>query len=135
MHAGDNVPLTFSPMYAPPEVAEAAESGDRTIVADAAADMWALGVMAFELLTDQPVFHPISATRELIWAQLCGREALPWEDGAVGQREKLKQLHVLKRAVLQCLQRKAHDRPTADKVLLHWRSLFEAATTTTTSSP
>ena len=133
-HAGDTVPLTYSPLYAPPEVAQADERGDRTIVADAAADMWALGVMAFELLTHQPVFHPWSTPRETVWAQLCGRAALPWEDGAPEQATKVKQLQVLKRAVLECLQRKPEDRPAADQVLRHWRSLFEANTVTTTAS-
>ena len=133
-HAGDTVPLMYSPLYATPEVAQAVERGDRTIVADAAADMWALGVMAFELLTHQPVFHPWSTTRGTIWAQLCGREALPWEDGAPEQATKVKQLQVLKRAVLECLQREPEDRPAADQVLRHWRSLFEASTVTTTAS-
>jgi len=134
VHAGDIVPLSYSPSYTPPEVAKAVEQGEHTIVADPAADMWALGIMAFELLTTQAVFPPMVATRETIWAQLCGREALPWEDGAPEQATKVKQLQVLKRAVLECLQREPEDRPAADQVLRHWRSLFEASTVTTTAS-
>eukprot|EP00892_Ulva_mutabilis_P003554 jgi/Ulvmu1/1570/UM110_0033.1 len=111
--ADREVSLTFTPSYAPPEVAMAAERGDRTIVADAAADMWALGLMAFELLTGGPVFPPMSSTREAIWAQLCGRELLPWEEGVAQQAEKLAQLRGLRRAILQCLQRKPEDRPSA----------------------
>eukprot|EP00892_Ulva_mutabilis_P005565 jgi/Ulvmu1/3380/UM158_0003.1 len=87
--------------------------------------MWALGLMAFELLTGERVFPPIVSTRESIWAKLCGREVLPWEGGAPRQAEKLVQLRGLKQAVLQCLQRHPSDRPTAEQVLTQWRTLFD----------
>ena len=47
---------------------QAADYGVRTTIANPATNMRALGVMAFELLT--------------IWEQLCGREPLPWDEGA-----------------------------------------------------
>ena len=129
MHAGDIVPLSYSPSYTPPEVAKAVEQGEHTIVADPAADMWALGIMAFELLTTQAVFPPMVATRETIWAQLCGREALPWEAGAPQHRAKVRALQGLKKGVLQCLSRSAEHRPAAVQVLSQWRDLFQSHTT------
>eukprot|EP00892_Ulva_mutabilis_P008436 jgi/Ulvmu1/5965/UM026_0088.1 len=126
---GATVPLAFSPAYAPPEAAVAEERGDSTIMADPAADVWALGVMAFELLTSEPLYTPMVATRASIWAQLCGREALPWEAGAPQQAAKLSQLHGLRRGVLLCLQRDPAARPSAQEVLVQWRDLFNSRTT------
>ena len=42
--------------YAPPEVALALDAGKRTITVDAAIDVWALGVMAFDLLATHPMY-------------------------------------------------------------------------------
>ena len=120
--------LTFSPAYAPPEVAEAVERGARTIVADTAADIWSLGIIAFEMLTGEPVFAPLLSTRESIWAQLCGREELPWEAGDPQHAARVRALKALKTAVLQCLERRPEYRPTAGQVLSQWRNLFESHT-------
>ena len=73
--------------YAPPEELSALQKGEHSVAADAAADVWALGVIAFELLTRHRVFGS-SVARDTMKAQLLGREALPWEReaGAQGQR-------------------------------------------------
>jgi serine/threonine protein kinase len=42
--AGADAPLSFSLQYAPPEVILAHKADKRSIVADASADVWALGV-------------------------------------------------------------------------------------------
>ena len=49
-------PLSYTLVYAAPEVAEAGATGVKTIVADPAIDAWALGVVAFELLTGKSTF-------------------------------------------------------------------------------
>jgi serine/threonine protein kinase len=41
----------FSLEYCAPEVAEAVARGDRAMVACGAADMWAVGVIAYQLAT------------------------------------------------------------------------------------
>jgi hypothetical protein len=56
---GEVAPLEFTPPYAAPEVVEAFESGSTDIVADAAADIWALGLTAFEVFTGERVFPPV----------------------------------------------------------------------------
>ena len=126
MCAGTTAPLTYSPSYAPPEVALAMEAGIRTITARPAVDLWALGIMAFEMLTHKAVFPPLVTTKEAIWAQLTGRGRLPWEQGAPRPAESAKKLRGLRRPILQCLQRNPDDRPTAEEVLAHLRNLFDS---------
>ena len=46
MHAGTRPGLSYSLQYAPPEVVAAVEARQPTLPADAAVDMWALGVIA-----------------------------------------------------------------------------------------
>jgi hypothetical protein len=43
-HAGDEAELSFTVKYAPPETVQAYNAGVKTILADDAADVWALGV-------------------------------------------------------------------------------------------
>lgn len=53
---GADVAASFTPMYAAPEVVRAYKLGSGRVTADPAQDAWALGVMAFELLTGKPAF-------------------------------------------------------------------------------
>jgi serine/threonine protein kinase len=74
-------PLQFSIMYAAPETIRHYEAGATTVTADPAVDMWALGVIAFELLTGEPIFKP-GDTQDSAMDKLSGRGMLPWEDPA-----------------------------------------------------
>lgn len=51
-------PLLFKPPCAPPEVARAYASGAEVAPATPALDAWALGVLAFEMLSHRSVFAP-----------------------------------------------------------------------------
>ena len=125
------MPIAFSLMYAAPETLAAAERGERTARASAAADMWALGVIAFELLTRSRAF-PVGLGSAAHAADcLLGRAPLPWEgEVAAG---KVAALRALKRSVLQCLDRDPRQRPTSRELLGAWNGLFESVTGTTTA--
>lgn len=63
---GEAAPLSYTLVYAAPEIADAVEKGVRTVVADAAMDAWALGVVAFELLTRQSAFSLLTEGRDSV---------------------------------------------------------------------
>ena len=64
--SGQAVPPAYTLSYAPPEVLVAAEAGHGGIVADASQDVWALGVVAFELLTGTKAFDAAPEAADLV---------------------------------------------------------------------
>lgn len=64
--------MGLTPSYAAPETVAAFQAGSRTVVANAAVDAWALGVIAFELLVKKPAFGAF-CTREDLRLQLLFR--------------------------------------------------------------
>jgi serine/threonine protein kinase len=99
------------------------------IKVEGAVDMWALGIIAFELLTQRRVFLPFEMDTDQIVGQLLGHEQLPWE--GPDKDNLLPKLRVLKRTVLACLARDPAQRPTAQALLGKWNNLFESTTGTT----
>jgi serine/threonine protein kinase len=114
-------------------VIRAYRAGHRTIVADTAVDMWALGVIAFEMLTQQRAFGPQASAEEMI-ARTAGEAPLPWEDPSSAAQAKLRELRVLKRMVMLCLDRNPAQRPTSEHVLQSWNQLFDSTRTSTVPS-
>ena len=93
-----------------PEVAAAWETGATSVIVSPAVDIWAFGVLAYELLTHRHAF-PRTLSEAAIWDQVTGRVALPWEtldgEGTNNFRARAKGI------VLECLHRDAAQRPTA----------------------
>lgn len=54
--AGKAARLTYSLAYSPPETLKDFNDGERTVVADPSVDMWAVGIIAYELITGKPSF-------------------------------------------------------------------------------
>lgn len=111
--------------YTAPEVlASIGLSNPPSAPASTEADMWALGIVAFELLTNERVFAPGTPT-EAIRAAICGQVPLPWEDGAAGAEERREKLRGLRRLVMPCLSRDPAQRPSAATVLHSWHNMFD----------
>jgi serine/threonine protein kinase len=95
-------------------------AGNGTIKANPAADVWALGIVAYELLSNSRVF-PVHVPPETIRAQIMGAQKLPWE------AEVPRALRTAKHSILQCLLRDPDSRPTAAQVAASWRNLLDFA--------
>ena len=117
--------LSYSLQHAAPEILAAVEAGETSIETSAAADIWALGIIAYELLTNSRAFG-LGTTRAIITAQVLGREAAPWEQEARAVGAKLRGL---RRSVMACLQRDPEQRPTAAQLVEGWEHMFDTAQT------
>jgi hypothetical protein len=72
----------------------------REMKVEPSADVWALGMVAYELLTRSRAF-PSGMDQDEICDQITGKAALPWEAEAT-KRDKLNKLKQLKPSVLRC---------------------------------
>jgi serine/threonine protein kinase len=66
-------------VYAAPEAVHSWTSGKNTVNSDTAADIFALGVMCFELLTRAP-YYPKGSTAKDVGEMLAGLRPLPHEN-------------------------------------------------------
>jgi hypothetical protein len=128
---GATVSLTLSLTYAAPEAIKAYEASQWSVICDAAVDMWALGLIAYELLFSRRVFNR-SLSRTDIQDQLMGRAPLPWENPDLSFKP-VRELRILRRSVLACLSRDPRQRPTSTELLRMWNNLFDAVTRESTN--
>ena len=63
--AGSTARLCYSLKYAPPEIIHALEAGRKTTEVSGAVDIWAVGVIAFELLSRRRAFNAFAAQGEV----------------------------------------------------------------------
>ena len=62
---GEPAPLSFTVQYAPPEVITAYLAKHKSVVATEAMDAWAMGVVAFELLTGGSAFSFVNGSQQV----------------------------------------------------------------------
>jgi serine/threonine protein kinase len=68
---GEHASLSFTVQYAPPEVIDAYMAKQKTIVATEAMDAWAMGVVAFELLTGGSAFSMAGGHKQVRTSSAC----------------------------------------------------------------
>eukprot|EP00892_Ulva_mutabilis_P010844 jgi/Ulvmu1/8131/UM040_0027.1 len=120
---GEEAPLLFSLYYAPPEVVQAYDGGRKTTLCAAAADVWALGVICWELLTKQRFYGAGARSHDVI-AQLCGRAALPTEGTICSDFRRRLGCSRLCASILAMLSRAPDHRPSVGELLHQWKSVF-----------
>ena len=103
-----------TPLYAAPEVMRALGAEEAIEVA-AAHDIWALGVITYEVIIGRPAF-PRRFQASLLHRCADGRTPYPWE-APPEQQEPLWRRSRLRALVSECLTRDAAARPTAAGVV------------------
>jgi eukaryotic-like serine/threonine-protein kinase len=126
-HAGSEAELSFTLTYAAPEVVAAYEAGQHNHAVHPASDVWSLGIIAFELLTGERAFGPLTTVEEIM-AHIAGRQPMPWEGPR--REDLLRKLRAFKANVLECLHRDPARRPAMRTVVRGWEHVLRGATTT-----
>eukprot|EP00892_Ulva_mutabilis_P000483 jgi/Ulvmu1/10435/UM062_0032.1 len=124
---GSEASVVFTPSYAAPEIIRAAVEKRHSVKASAAMDAWALGVMAFELLTGHSVFDHQEPDMKRVYAQLLGEEPLPWEGERLTAALR-KSLGIFRTNVLRLLDRSPAKRMTMQQFANACDAIFDSRT-------
>lgn len=128
--AGRSAPLHVNRPYTPPEATLAQDRGRSDIVVEASADMWALGVIAHEVITGTPVVAPPSARDEVPSRNRENHDPLGLDaacdaaTGAAAAVDSHQLLGPLAATVYSCLSSEPSARPTASDVLQAWQNML-----------
>ncbi len=106
VHEGDEVEPAFTLRFCPPELADAHANHER-IVAHRSADVWAVGVIAFEMITGELLF-PLGSSSNDIKAILSGSRPFPHEENPAVWAK----MGRLRKVVQAMLSRDPAQRPT-----------------------
>lgn len=102
--------------YAAPEVLIAHSAGGAVLV-EPAQDIWALGCMVYECLTEAPAVDPYHG-QAMALAMAQGEAPYPWEEGGEEENPMFARSRA-RTTVLACLSRDPTQRPSAE-ALLHF---------------
>lgn len=70
-HTGDNAPIEYTLRYAAPEVVSLHLKKSAFIVAHPSSDLWALGLIFWEVLTGEPLFGQKYSEEEVLVKEFC----------------------------------------------------------------
>lgn len=122
--------------YSPPETLFALHAGAHTITSDTASDLWAIGVITYELVLGRPAFPAREWSRNELTRAALGELAYPWEErGCPGQFRHIPEARALSSALRACLNRDPSRRPTAAALQLRLNQLFDESATTSETAP
>lgn len=120
--AGGPVVATSTINYSAPEVIAASAPGARPCAATAAMDVWAFGVLAYELLLGRRAF-PFAADERVVRDAVLGRKDAPWEMRRLAEGSP--RLRRVQGVVEACMSRDPERRPPAVAVANAMRIMQE----------
>ena len=121
-HAGEVLPVRCTLPYAPPEVVNA-YTNSTLVTVEPGADIWALGVMAFEVLSGRRAMQSISE----LYLFASGAQSYPWEAAPDAAAEPWRKLRLWS-LVEACLARDPAARPTAAMVVQRVQQTWQKTT-------
>lgn len=108
--------------YAPPEIISSAAEGQPRCAAAAAMDVWAFGVLAYEVILGRRAF-PFAADARAVRDAVLGRKDAPWEVRRLADGSQ--RLRRAQDVIEACLRRDPAQRPPAAAVASAMRAMRE----------
>jgi len=120
--SGSMANMALCKRYSPPEVVEADHDGVRRFKVDSAVDIWAIGVIACELITGKRAFvHQQDAAPEGL-SDASPPAPRTWNLSAA-VKDSLSETPGLADIIEQCLRVDPHMRPSAKELRAAWKEV------------